>query len=87
MINYDHPESKADKSGAHKHTERVTMSLDILPKLSLDAVEQQLQKLIEEQPEKSVKNGWKDLMPKEIKVFADFCINFSFEVDGTYPYG
>ena len=63
------------------------MSLDILPKLSLDAVEQQLQKLIEEQPEKSVKNGWKDLMPKEIKVFADFCKNFSFEVNGTYPYG
>ena len=90
-------------------TETVTMSLDVLPELSLGAVEQQLQKLIKAQPEKSVKNGWKDLMPeryllfgcnqaaidpqkslkeltpKEIKAFADFCKNFSFEVNGTHP--
>ena len=98
-----HQTMKRDK------TETVTMSLDVLPELSLGAVEQQLQKLIKAQPEKSVKNGWKDLMPeryllfgcnqaaidpqkslkeltpKEIKAFADFCKNFSFEVNGTHP--
>ena len=53
-----HQTMKRDK------TETVTMSLDVLPELSLGAVEQQLQKLIKAQPEKSVKNGWKDLMPE-----------------------
>ena len=59
-----HQTKKRDK------TESVTMALDVFPEQSLGAVEQNLQKLIKSQPEKSIKNGWKDLMPERYLLFG-----------------
>lgn len=48
----------------------VTMSLDVFPEQSLGQLQQDMQKLIKEHADKSVKNGWKDLMPERYLLFG-----------------
>lgn len=48
----------------------VTMSLDVFPEQSLGQLQQDMQKLIKEHSDKSVKNGWKDLMPERYLLFG-----------------
>lgn len=59
-----HQTKKRDK------TDVVTMSLDLFPDKSLAQVEQQMNRLIKDAPDKSVKNGWKDLMPERYLLFG-----------------
>lgn len=59
-----HQTMKRDKS------DLVTMSLDIFPDQSLGQLEQTLGQLIRQQPDKSAKNGWKDLMPERYLLFG-----------------
>ena len=59
-----HQTMKRDK------TDQVKMALDVFPEKSKHQVIQDLQKLNKEAPNKSVKNGWKDLMPERYLVFG-----------------
>lgn len=59
-----HQTMKRDK------TNRVKMALDVFPDRNKHQVLQDLQLLIKEAPNKSVKNGWKDLMPERYLVFG-----------------
>lgn len=59
-----HQTKKRDK------VEEVTMALDVFPNESLGQVEQKLNRLIKETPDKNVKNGWKDLMPERYLLFG-----------------
>ena len=59
-----HQTMKRDK------TNSVKMALDVFPEKNKHQVLQDLQKLIKEVPNKSVKNGWKDLMPERYLVFG-----------------
>lgn len=59
-----HQTKKRDK------VDEVTMALDVFPNSSIGQVEQDLQRLIRETPDKNVKNGWKDLMPERYLLFG-----------------
>ena len=59
-----HQTKKRDKADI------VTMSLDVFPEQSLGQLQQDMQKLIKEHADKSVKNGWKDLMPERYLLFG-----------------
>lgn len=59
-----HQTKKRDK------VDEVMMALDVFPNSSIGQVEQDLQRLIRETPEKNVKNGWKDLMPERYLLFG-----------------
>ena len=48
----------------------VLMSLDVFPDQSEQQVEQNLRTLIKSDPDKSVKNGWKDLLPERYLLFG-----------------
>lgn len=59
-----HQTKKRDQS------DTAALSLDVFPEQNLSQVEAILQKLIKENPEKSVKNGWKDLLPERYLLFG-----------------
>lgn len=59
-----HQTKKRDK------TDTVQMSIDVFPEQSEQQVEQSLRKFIKNEPEKSVKNGWKDLLPERYLLFG-----------------
>lgn len=59
-----HQTKKRDK------VEEVDMTLDVFPDKSAGQLEQELMRLIKEAPNKSVKNGWKDLMPERYLLFG-----------------
>ena len=48
----------------------VLMSLDVFPDQSEQQIEQNLRTLIKSDPDKSVKNGWKDLLPERYLLFG-----------------
>lgn len=59
-----HQTKKRDK------TDTVQISLDYFPEKSSGQIQQDLNRLIKEGPNKAVKNGWKDLMPERYLLFG-----------------